>query len=129
MLQEVLSTRSIKINKNGQIELVFRYKPDIIKNQNDITDLEDKIKNKLNNVTGVTYRIINLQKQPAFSYNVYARLLSSSSSVSQDRIKRYLNYFKKDDLNRFTKTSYAEIYLTLIPSSVEKFKVFLSENH
>lgn len=125
LLQTSLSTRSVKVSKNGKIELVFRFKPNEIRTQNEITNLEKKVIKKLNGITSLKHKIISLQKQPSFSYNVYARLLSSSSSSSQDKVKRYLAYFEKNELNKFVKTSYAEIHLILMPSSAEEFQQFL----
>jgi hypothetical protein len=125
LLQTSLSTKSIKISKNGRIEIILRFKPNEIKMQNEITNLEKKIIKKVAGITNIKYKIVSMQKQPSFSYNVYARLLSSSSSSSQDKIKRYLAYFEKNELNKFIKTSYAEIHLTLMPSSVEEFQHFL----
>jgi hypothetical protein len=125
LLQTSLSTKSIKINKNGKIEIVFRFKPNIIKTQDEINILEKKAIEKIKQITKLKYRIISVQKQPSFSYNVYARLLSSSSSLSKDKVKRYLAYFEKNELNKFVKTSFAEIHFILIPSSAEEFQQFL----
>jgi hypothetical protein len=125
LLQSSLSTKSIKISKNGRIEIIFRFKPNILKTQEQVNEVENNALKKISSIFALKYKIVNMQKQPSLSYNIYARLLNSSSSHSQDKIKRYLTYFERNEFNKFVKTSFAEVHLVLMPYSTEEFQQFL----
>jgi hypothetical protein len=53
------------------------------------------------------------------------RLISTSSAASQDKLKSFLKYFRKDKNGNFTKTSYKEITINVSPSSKEDFINFI----
>jgi len=125
-LQLLTKQKSIKIYKNGNMEIVFRFKPnELTVESNKLKDLEDDLLKKLKAITNFKWKIIQTQKQPAFCYNSYVRLLNISSSSSKDRVKRFLKYFEKNEIGSFIKTSYCEVHLKVVPNSEEDFKNFL----
>ena len=125
-LQSITKQKSIKIYKNGNMDIVFKFKPKEANVADDGLNLiELDLLNKLKAITNFKWKIIQVQKQPSFCYNSYVRLLNISSSVSKDRVKRYLKYFEKNEVGHFVKTSYCEIHFRLQPNSVEDFNNFI----
>ena len=125
-LQILLRQKSIKVFADGHIIITYRYKPDALKiSQKQVTQLENKLLDKLNVITNIKYRITKVQKEPSLCYNTYVKVISSSSASSQDKIKSFLKYFRKDISGNFIKTSYKEITINLVPSSKEDFVNFL----
>ena len=74
-LQSLLKQKSIKIFTNGNIDIVFRFKPDeMLVEGNNLNKFEDELLAKLKAITNFKWKITRLQKQPCFCYNSYARL-------------------------------------------------------
>ena len=107
--------------------ITYRYKPDeMLITYGSFDKVELSLLDKLKAITGIKYKVTKLQKEPSFCYNTYVRLISSSSAASQDKLKHFLKYFRKDKNANFVKTSYKEITVNLVPSSKEEFLKFLS---
>ena len=125
LLQLSLNQKSIKVFKDGHIIITYRFKPKEFLISNREITFETNLLKKLEAITSIKYKIIKLQKEPSFCYNIYVRLISSSSATSRDKLKSFLNYFEKDEKNDWVKTSYKEVTINLTPSSKEDFENFL----
>lgn len=126
LLQMAIKQKSIKIFADGRILIIYRYKPDELKTSAiHIEQLQEKLIKKLKAITNINYTITKLQKEPSLCYNTYVRLISTSSAASQDKLKSFLKYFRKDENNNFIKTSYKEVTVNLSPSSKEDFINFI----
>lgn len=127
LIQTLTKQKSVKVSSDGKVEIVCRFKPNVIKvsDTNKIHDLQDSILSKLESITNVKYKIISLQKQPAFCYNTYVRILRTSSANSSDKVKKYLPYFLRAEGEGFVKQSYSDITIILIPSNKDSFSEFL----
>jgi len=126
ILQLTLNQKSIKINKDGSVQVIYRFKPKEFLSNKSTKDLEKHTVNQLEIITGIKYRVTKTQKEPAFCYNVYVKLISTSESTSKNKLKYFLKYFDKQDSGNFCKTSYQQIILNLIPLDKDKFNVFLN---
>lgn len=121
--------KSVKVSKNGTMEIVFRFKPNEMKaSHNDVKKFTDLKLEQLNTITGIKYKNTSLQKQPSFCYNTYVRVINNSSQESKDSVKRFFKYFEKDEkTGNFIKKSYAEIKMIFVPKSTEEFTVLLQQ--
>lgn len=128
LIQEFIHNKSVIITRDGKITIVCRFKPGELKVEDAVAlvELQKKLEKKLSGLIDAEYKTITVQKQPAFCYNTYARIISVSSASSKDKVKRYLAHFKKNELGKFTKVSYAEITFSLAPKDRDKFDKFLS---
>ena len=126
LLQLSLNQKSIKVYGDGRIIVTCRYKPEEnLVNSNTTNKLEEMALAKVKAITNLKYRITSVQKQPNFCYNTYTRILSISSASSQDRMKRFLKYFKEVGCGRFELMSYCEVVVVLQVSDREGFSEFL----
>ena len=130
IIQESTKHKSVTTTKDGKVEIICRFKPEelLINDQDKLDKITKSLCKKLENITGCNYRVAGMQKQPAFCYNTYARLLRDSSAASNFKFKKFLNYFKKADGGQFVKTSYAELTLIFLPQSKDLFLSFLSND-
>lgn len=129
LLKITFNQKSVKVSNNGTIEITFRFKPnELLVNHKDVKVFTDSKLKQLNNITGIKYRNTSLQKQPAFCYNTYVRVINSSTHESKDNIKRFFKYFEKEEsTGNFIKKSYAEIKMVFVPKSIEEFTGFLNQ--
>lgn len=126
LIQLSLNQKSIKVFSDGRIIITYRYKPgENLINSAVTKELEKKVLDRIRAITNIKYRITSLQKEPNFCYNTYVRILSISSASSQDKVKRYLKYFSKDNDNKFKLSSYATVIIILQPPSKDEFINFL----
>lgn len=127
LIKITFGQKSVKVSKNGTIEIVFRFKPNEMKTDHEVVKkfTEEKLE-QLNNVTGIKYKNTSLQKQPSFCYNTYVRVINSSTHEQKDSVKRFFKYFEKDKITgNFIKKSYSEIKMVFVPKSEEKFITLL----
>lgn len=128
LLQISLNQKSIKISKDGRIDIVFRFKPNEFLVTDDIKKLEDALLSKLKVITNTNFKITRMQKEPSSCYNIYVRLFNVSDERGKDRVKRFLRYFEKTKINTFIKKSYCEIHIFAKPLNLDEFNKFLYMN-
>lgn len=126
ILQLTFNQKSIKINKDGSIQIIYRFKPKEFLVNKSTKELEINIIKKLEAITCIKYRITKMQKEPSFCYNTYVRVINVSSATSKDKIKHFLRYFEKQENEKFEKTSYQQIILNIMPIKKEEFQDFLN---
>lgn len=125
-LQITLNQKSIKIYKNGEIQVTYRFKPKEFLVDQSLQNLENNLLKQLKIITKIGYRITKMQKEPTLCYKTYVELLNLSTASSRDKIKQFLKYFEKQGNGNFKKTSYRYIILTLIPIDIKQFNLFLN---
>jgi hypothetical protein len=126
IIQLSLNTKSVKVFIDGRIIITYRFKPDEnLVGSSTSKELENKTLERIRAITNIKYRITSMQKEPSFCYNTYARILSISSSSSQDKVKRYLKHFTKSNDNKFILSSYYSVTFVLHPPNKDLFANFL----
>lgn len=125
LLQLALKQQSIKIGTDGKVQIIYRFKPMEFPVTKSVDNLQLNLLQKLEAITSIKFRITKLQKEPAFCYNTYVRVISVSSATSRDKLKHFLSYFKKQENGKFEKTSYCQIILNVVPTDKDCFKKFL----
>lgn len=129
LIQQITKQKTVKISKDGKIVIVLRFKSDELKvnDKNQLDKIQENIIKKISSVVNTKYKISTLQKEPAFCYNTYVRLLNISSQASQDKLKKNIKHFRFDEsTKKFEKISYSEITITLTPVERKQFEFFLT---
>lgn len=124
ILKITLNTKHVKIYKNGNIVVTFKYRPQQMSSKFSNTEiLKDKVRESVRRVVNLPYKIHTVEKKPIANHALYVRALKAPCPyVKQAELKSLLGYFTD---NR--RTSFKSIMITLTPPSPEAFYDALAE--